>query len=140
MKEKRKQIIYFTLLILALCLMAAAAWLGEKIPEPLGRTLFALGGILMGLGAVKLALSWSQRRMTPEERRDAERGETDERNVAIREKAAYSSWFWTLYLLWAAFMVTEIFAGGLWGAAASAVIVLHCVFYMINIGRWAKKM
>lgn len=69
-----------------------------------------------------------------------ERGETDERNVAIREKAAMSSWYWTLYMLWAAFMVIQIFVGGLWGVAISVVIVLHCTFYMINIHRWNKRM
>ena len=51
-----------------------------------------------------------------------------------------SSWYWTLYLLWAAFFVTQIFIGVLWAVAVSVVIVLHCTFYMINIYRWTKKM
>ena len=68
------------------------------------------------------------------------RSETDERNIAIREKAAMSSWYWTLYLLWAVFFVIQIFVGGLWAVAVSVVVVLHCMFYMINIYRWTKKM
>ena len=80
------------------------------------------------------------RELTPEARKEMERIERDERNVAIREKAAMSSWYWTLYLLLAAFMAIEIFVGGLWGVAVSVVIVLHCTFYMINIHRWNKKL
>ena len=118
--------------------MLAAFLLGERISGHLSAALFAVGGILLGFGAVGIALS--RIRMSPEQQKEYERGETDERNVAIREKAAMSSWYWTLYMLWAVFMVIQIFVGGLWGAAVSVVIVLHCTFYMINIYRWNKKM
>ena len=125
--------------------MFAAAWvlilatflLGERIAEQLSLVLFTLGGVLLGFGAVGIALS--RIRMSPEEQKEYERSEHDERNVAIREKAAMSSWYWTLYMLWAVFMVIQIFVGGLWGVAVSVVIVLHCTFYMINIHRWNKK-
>lgn len=122
----------------AFVLFLAAFLLGEKIPEQLSAALCALGGVLLGFGVTGIALSG--RHMTPEEKKEMERGETDERNVAIREKAAMSSWYWTLYMLWAAFMVIQIFVGGLWGVAISVVIVLHCTFYMINIHRWNKRM
>ncbi len=127
-------------------MMFAAAWvlilatflLGERIAEQLSLVLFTLGGVLLGFGAVGIALS--RIRMSPEQQKEYERGEHDERNVAIREKAAMSSWYWTLYMLWAVFMVIQIFVGGLWGVAVSVVVVLHCTFYMINIHRWNKKM
>ena len=127
-------------------LMFAAAWvlilatflLEERITERLSIVLFMLGGVLLGFGAVGIALS--RIRMSPEQQKEYERGEHDERNVAIREKAAMSSWYWTLYMLWAAFIVIQIFVGGLWGMAVSVVIVLHCTFYMINIHRWNKKL
>ena len=126
--------------------MFAAAWvlilatflLGERIKEQLSLLLFTLGGVLLGFGAVGIALS--RIRMSPEQQKEYERSEHDERNVAIREKAAMSSWYWTLYMLWAVFMVIQIFVGGLWGVAISVVIVLHCTFYMINIHRWNKRM
>ena len=118
--------------------MLAAFFLGERIPGPLSAALFAVGGILLGFGAVGIALS--RIRVSPEQQKEYERGEHDERNVAIREKAALDSWYWTLYLLWAAFMVIQIFVGGLWGVAVSAVLVLHCTFYMVNIHRWNKKL
>ena len=126
--------------------MFAAAWglilatflLGERIKEQLSLLLFTLGGVLLGFGAVGIALS--RIRMSPEQQKEYERSEHDERNVAIREKAAMSSWYWTLYMLWAVFMVIQIFVGGLWGVAISVVIVLHCAFYMVNIHRWNKKL
>lgn len=119
-------------------LILAAFLLGERVPKQLSLLLFTLGGVFLGFGAVGIALS--RIRMSPEQQKEYERSEHDERNVAIREKAAMSSWYWTLYMLWAAFMLIEIFVGGLWGVAISVVIVLHCAFYMINIHRWNKKM
>ncbi len=138
MKEWMKKISPFMMFVAAVALCLAAYLLGERIPEPLSMALFTLGGILAGCGGVALALS--TKGLSPEQKKELERGETDERNVAIREKAAMSAWYWTLYMLWAAFMVIEIFVGGLWGLAVSMVIVLHCTFYMINIRRWNKKM
>lgn len=138
MKDWFKKISPYVMLAAAFVLFLAALLLRERIPEQFSLALFTLGGVLMGFGVTAIALSG--RNMTPEERKEMDRGETDERNVAIREKAAMSSWYWTLYMLWAAFMVIQVFVGGLWGVAISVVIVLHCTFYMINIHRWSKKM
>ncbi len=138
MKDFWKKIFPFVMMAAAFAVFAAVVLLKSQLSERGCAALCALGGVLLGFGAVGLVLSgW---RMTPEQKKEMERGETDERNGAIREKAALSSWYWTLYLLWAAFMVIEIFVGGLWGVAVSAVIVLHCTFYMVNIYRWNKKM
>lgn len=138
MKDFLKKTSPYVMFVTAWALILAAVLLGERVPKPAVLALYTLGGILMGFGVVGIALS--RIRMSPEQQKEYERGETDERNVAIREKAALSSWYWTLYMLWAAFMVIQIFVGGLWGVAVSVVIVLHCTFYMINIHRWNKKM
>ncbi|MCI9156805.1 MAG: hypothetical protein HFF44_07700 [Lawsonibacter sp.] len=138
MKDFLKKISPYVMFVSSWVLILAAVLLGERAPEPAILTLYTLGGILLGFGAVGIALS--RIRMSPEQQKEYERGEHDERNVAIREKAAMSSWYWTLYMLWALFMVIQIFVGGFWGAAISVVIVLHCTFYMINIHRWNKKM
>ena len=138
MKDKLKKVLPYVMFAAAWALILAAILLDERIPEQLSLALFTSGGVLMGFGAVGIALSRIHR--SPEQQKEYERGEHDERNVAIREKAAMSSWYWTLYMLWAAFTVIQIFVGGLWGVAVSVVIVLHCAFYMINIHRWNKKM
>ena len=138
MKKFCKKVAPYVVFVAAWVLILATFLLGERIKEQLSLVLFTLGGVLLGFGAVGIALS--RIRMSPEQQKEYERGEHDERNVAIREKAAMSSWYWTLYMLWAAFMVIQIFVGGLWGMAVSVVIVLHCTFYMINIHRWNKKM
>lgn len=100
----------------------------------------ALSGALIGSGLVALILARQESRRTPEQQREIERGKRDERNIAIREKAATSAWHWMLYLLWAVFFVIQIFVGGLWGVAISVLILLHCAFYVINIHRWGKKL
>lgn len=130
MKDWLKKISPYVMLAAAFVMFLAALLLRERVPKQLSLALFTLGGVLMGFGVTGIALS--DRHMTPEEKKEMER---DERNVTIREKAAMSSWYWTLYMLWAAFMVIQIFVGGLWGVAISVVIVLHCTFYMINIHR-----
>ena len=137
MKKFCKKVAPYVVFVAAWVLILATFLLGERIKEQLSLVLFTLGGVLLGFGAVGIALS--RIRMSPEQQKEYERSEHDERNVAIREKAAMSSWYWTLYMLWAAFMVIQIFVGGLWGVAVSVVIVLHCTFYMINIHRWNKK-
>lgn len=138
MKEWFRKISPFVMLAAAFAMFLAAFLLGDRAPKQLSLCLFTLGGVLIGFGVTGIALS--TKGLTPEQKKEMERGETDERNVAIREKAAMSSWYWTLYMLWAAFMVIQIFVGGLWGVAISVVIVLHCTFYMINIHRWNKRM
>ena len=138
MKDCLKKAAPYVMFAGAWVLILATFLLGERIKEQLSLLLFTLGGVLLGFGAVGIALS--RIRMSPEQQKEYERSEHDERNVAIREKAAMSSWYWTLYMLWAVFMVIQIFVGGLWGVAISVVIVLHCTFYMINIHRWNKRM
>lgn len=140
MKERLKKILPILGILCGACLVLAAVVLGEQVPKGMGGALFGTGGALMGLGVSGIAMDVIWRRMSEEERREAERGERDERNVAIREKAAYSSWYWTLYLLWGAFFVTLFLGSGFPTALVSVLIVLHCVFLMVNMCRWAKRM
>ena len=138
MKKQLKKAFPYVMLLTAWAVIFAAVLLGERIPEQLSLALSTVGGVLLGFSVVGIALS--RIHLSPEIQKEYERSETDERNIAIREKAAMSSWYWTLYLLWAAFFVIQIFVGGLWAVAVSVVVVLHCMFYMINIYRWTKKM
>ena len=140
MKERLKKILPILGILCGACLVLAAVVLGEQVPKGMGGALFGTGGALMGLGVSGIAMDVIWRRMSEDERREAERGERDERNVAIREKAAYASWYWTLYLLWGAFFVTLFLGSGFTTALVSVLIVLHCVFLMVNMNRWAKRM
>ena len=140
MKERLKKILPILGILCGACLVLAAVVLGEQVPKGMGGALFGTGGVLIGLGVSGIAMDVIWRRMSEDERREAERGERDERNVAIREKAAYASWYWTLYLLWGAFFVTLFLGSGFPTALVSVLIVLHCVFLMVNMNRWAKRM
>lgn len=140
MKERLKKGLPILGVICGACLVLAAVVLGEQIAKGMSGILFGTGGALMGLGVAGIAMDVVWRRMSEEERREVERGEKDERNVAIREKAAYSSWYWTLYLLWGAFFITLFLGSGFPTALVSVLIVLHCVFLMVNMNRWTKRM
>lgn len=140
MKENVKKFLPILGLIVAAALGGAALWAGEAIPAGLSGLMFGLSGMLIGLAGTAFLMDRAQRSLAPEERKEIERAETDERNVSIREKAACASWYWTLYLLWGVFFLALVCRGGMYVALISVVIVLHCVFLMINMSRWAKKM
>lgn len=129
MKERLKKILPILGILCGACLVLAAVVLGEQVPKGMGGALFGTGGALMGLGVSGIAMDVIWRRMSEDERREAERGERDERNVAIREKAAYASWYWTLYLLWGAFFVTLFLGSGFPTALVSVLIrAALCLF------------
>lgn len=138
--KTRKNLLPALALGLAVGLGVAAAVLGDRLTAPVSGITFGLAGAIGGLSASRLVMAHFDRTWTPEQRREIERAERDERNVTIREKAAYSSWYWTLYLLWGLFFLTLILQGGMYTALVSVAIVLHCVFYMVNMNRWTKKL
>ena len=138
--KKRNHLLPALALGLAVGLGTAAAILGDRLTAPISGLSFGLAGAVGGLAASRLIMAYFDRTWTPEQRREIQRAERDERNVAIREKAAYSSWYWTLYLLWGAFFLTLVLGSGFPTALVSVVIVLHCVFYMVNMSRWTKRL
>lgn len=140
MKEFWKKTLSAVALAVAVGLGAAAIVLGDQLSKPTSGLCFGVAGMLGGLAISRLAMAHFERTWTPEQRKEILRGEKDERNVAIREKAAYASWYWTLYLLWGAFFVTLVMGSGFPTALVSVLIVLHCVFLMVNMNRWGKRM
>lgn len=102
MKHIHKETVLLgAVLVIAVGLFAGALMLGERLSSPVSGLCFGAAGILGGVAGSRLIMARVERSWTPEERKEIERGERDERNVTIREKAAYSSWYWSLYLLWA---------------------------------------
>ena len=99
-----------------------------------------IGGALLGLGGGGLFLPVAMRAMTPEQRKEAERGERDERIIAIRTHAAQDSWYWTLIVLWVPFVAALVRGETFWMVLCPAVIVLHCALYLVNMYRWSKKL
>ena len=99
-----KKIVLSALAICAgLALFAFVFLSGEGVPRSVNGLCSGLGGALIGLGGAGIAIPLLMRGMTPEERKEVERAERDERSVAIRCHAAYDCWYWTLYLLWVPF-------------------------------------
>ncbi len=123
-----------------LALFVFVALSGDDIPRSVNGLCSGLGGALIGLGGAGLIIPLAMRAMTPEERKEVERGETDERNMYIRARAAQDSWYWTLALLWVPFVAAMAQGELLWMILAPAVIVLHCAFYMFHMYRWSKKL
>ena len=123
-----------------LALFVFVALSGDDISRSVNGLCSGLGGALIGLGGAGLIIPLAMRTMTPEERKEVERGETDERNVYIRARAAQDSWYWTLALLWVPFVAAMTQGELLWMILAPAVIVLHCAFYMFHLYRWSKKL
>lgn len=77
--------------------------------------------------AVSIFVEWKRERLSQEEKRDMERAETDERNLMIREKAA---WQWTRVEYWlmiGAFCVISI--------VFDRVDIAYTVYWILII-RW----
>ena len=140
MKETWKKGLSVAGAALGLALLALVIFRGDGLPGWANGLLAGLGGASLGLGGGGVVMEVAARRMTPKERAELERSETDERNIAIREKAAQDSWYWTLALLWVPFVAALVQGETFWMVLCPAVIVLHCAFYMFHMYRWSKKL
>lgn len=137
---KKKLVLSALAALAGLALFIFVALSGDDIPRSVNGLCSGLGGALIGLGGSGLIIPLAMRTMSPEERREVERGETDERNVYIRARAAQDSWYWTLALLWVPFVAALVQGETLWMVLCPTVIVLHCAFYMFHMYRWSKKL
>lgn len=137
---KKKLVLSALAALAGLALFIFVALSGDDIPRSVNGLCSGLGGALIGLGGSGLIIPLAMRTMSPEERREVERGETDERNVYIRARAAQDSWYWTLALLWVPFVAALVQGETFWMVLCPAVIVLHCAFYMFHMYRWSKKL
>ena len=84
--KKLKPILLAAAALGGLALMAAAALL--DLPGGITGLMCGMGGALLGLGGSSVIMGAVERHMSPQERKELQRSETDERNIAIREKAA----------------------------------------------------
>ena len=126
--------------ILGVILFAAVFAAGEQLPQGGVGLCAGLGGALIGLGGGSLFLPLAMAAMKPEDRKEVERGEYDERNVAIRTHAALDSWHWTVVLLWVPIIAALVQGDTFWIAMCTAAQVFHCGFYLFHIYRWSKKL
>lgn len=113
---------------------------GEEVPRSVNGLCSGLGGALLGIGGAGLLMPLLMRSMSPEDRKEIERGETDERNIYIRSMAAQDSWYWTLVLLWVPFAAALVREEAFWTTLCCAVLVLHCGFYLLHVYRWTQKL
>lgn len=141
MKNERGKLVLGALGLLAgLLLIGCALVLGNRLPGSIIGLMCGCGGALGGVGGTALLIPLLMRSMSPEERREAERAEYDERVVLIREKAAQSSFYWTLCLLWVPFVVALMQGSLLWMILSTGAVVLHNVFYLVNLARWDRRL
>lgn len=137
---KKNLIVPVAAVVLGLVLFGIVFILDEQLPAGGVGLCAGLGGALIGLGGSKLFLSVTMRALSPEDRREVERSERDERSIAIRTHAAYDSWYWTLWLLWIPFVIALVLGELVWMVITPIVLVLHCAFYMFHLYRWSKKL
>ena len=140
MREKMKLALFALAICAGLALFAFVLLSGEDIPRSINGLCAGLGGGLIGLGGAGVIIPLLMRGMSPEDRKEVERAERDERSVAIRAHAAQDSWYWSLALLWVPFIISMVQGELLWMVVCPAVIVLHCAFYMFHMYRWSKKL
>ena len=136
----KKLILSGAAVFLGLVLFAAVFAAGEQLPQGGVGLCAGLGGALIGLGGGSLFLPLTLYALSPEDRREAERSDRDERSIAIRTHAAQDSWYWTLVLLWVPFAAALVREEAFWTTLCCAVLVLHCGFYLLHVYRWTQKL
>ena len=133
--RKSKLALYVCTLLLGLGCFLAAALLRETADAALFGALVGVGAGLLGPGGASLL----QARFAPEEvRRRQERVERDERNVMLREKAGYVTWYATLLTLAAgalALVVLDNRAAWL----LIGVMAVHILFYFGSLIYYARQ-
>lgn len=137
---KKQLVLSAVAVCLGLVLFAAVFVVGDEMPQGFTGLCAGLGGALIGLGGSNLFLPLLMRTLSPEQQKEIVRGEQDERNVAIRNRAALDSWYWTLALLWVPFVAAMVRGELFWMAMCPAVLVLHCAFYLFHMYRWSRRM
>ena len=140
MREKIKLALSTLAVVAGLALFLFVFLSGEDIPRSINGLCAGLGGGLIGLGGAGIIIPLLIRGMSPEDRKEVERAERDERSVTIRCHAAQDSWYWSLALLWVPFIISMVQGELLWMVVCPAGIVLHCAFYMFHMYRWSKKL
>ncbi len=103
---------------------------------------FVLIGFGSGIIGVGIASLWRQRTLKdhPEKVKQMEIDEKDERNVRLREKAGYATWYVTMFVLAAlsmAFVVMDL-AIACW--LTLGALFVHIISFFVCIGRYNKKM
>lgn len=140
MKEKLKRGLPLAGTVAGLALLAVVIFRGDGLPGWANGLLAGLGGAALGMGGAGIVMGMAVWRMTPKERSELERSETDERNIAIREKAAQDSWYWTSALLWVPFVAALVRQDLPFILLSAGVLLFHHAFYLFHMGRWAKRM
>ncbi len=106
----------------------------------------ALTGILTGFGAgltsVSIVRMVNEKKLdkNPELAKAVKINETDERNVRIREKAGYASWYFTMFMLLAIAMVLLVldYDVGCW--IALGAMLLHNIAFFAFQNYYNKKL
>ena len=137
---KKNLIVPAAAVVLGLVLFGIVFILDEQLPAGGVGLCAGLGGALIGLGGGSLFLPLTLYALSPEDRREAERSDRDERSIAIRTHAAQDSWYWTLVLLWVPFAAALVREEAFWTTLCCAVLVLHCGFYLLHVYRWTQKL
>ena len=140
MKEKLKRGLPLAGTVAGLALLAVVIFRGDGLPGWANGLLAGLGGAALGVGGAGIVMGMAVWLMTPKERSELERSETDERNIAIREKAAQDSWYWTSVLLWVPFVAALVRQDPVFIPVSLGVLAFHHAFYIFHIGRWARRM
>ena len=136
--KKLKPILLAAAALGGLALMAAAALL--DLPGGITGLMCGMGGALLGLGGSSVIMGAVERHMSPpgaegapaqRDRRAQHRHPGEGRSVQLVLDPVPAV---------GPFVISLVREETLWILLSSAVTVLHCVFYMVNMGRWAKKL
>ncbi|MFA6648117.1 MAG: hypothetical protein WCS32_05715 [Candidatus Izemoplasmatales bacterium] len=110
----------------------------EGIQDTLLGVLSGFGGGIIGVGVVNILLKKLLEK-NPEKAKQYEINEKDERNITLREKSGYATWYSTLFILSAVSMTFVILDYMVAGFVAIGAMFLHIISFFIYLSVYNRK-
>ena len=140
MKKQPKAYIFY----MGIIIFAAGLLLKFIFPEAAGvmQSLpFVMSGFGAGLIGVGISVIFRKKMIEndPEKVRQYEIAEKDERNIRIREKAGYATWYTTLFLLVIISLTLVVLNYTAAGFVALGALLIHAVSFFLYTYLYSKK-
>lgn len=125
---KKSERVFMLLVIIGLLMLAAGSLLrGNEVNNRLFEFFGGVGGAIVAIGSVSLI----RLRVNPKSVKEQEISDKDERNIKIREKSAYSSFFVTLIALSITELVFVVLDNVMACFVTTIVMGVHVLSYLL---------
>jgi len=141
MKKQSKAFVFYTgIVVFAIGLMLSFVFAeSEGIKGSLPSVLTGCGAGIIGAGLASILLK-KKLKNNPDKAKEYEIAEKDERNIRLREKAGYATWYTTLFMLAFVSLIFVILDYYLLSLVAIGALFVHIISLFVFICIYDKKL